>query len=248
MEISYYFECFSYKADYDPKCLRIDVLTAEFSFQMQFDEDYNDILSSKSTTLLKDIEPLLKQSFGVMEINLSNAKIRKGSVIIVEELRPIRNSVPEIKLLLNNDKNTCEEFLGVSDETTDLCWHKNTEKIFREKEFKFLGVSFDDDQEVSTVSPSVSPTTSKPVVSTTCITKIEESVSVRRSPKFQSTQSTIKYRSSCQGNNGPAIKTTTAMVPNTNTFITSTLLSTTSSIPPRCSIASSPDKNKEGYN
>lgn len=245
MEISYYFECFSYKADYDPKCLRIDVLTAEFSFQMQFDEDYNDILSSKSTTLLKDIEPLLKQSFGVMEINLSNTKIRKGSVIIVEELRPIRNSVSEIKLLLNNDKNTCEEFL---DETTDLCWHKNTEKIFKEKGFKFLGVSFDDDQELSTVSPSVSPTTSKTVVSTTCITKIEESVSARKSPKFQSTQSTIKYRSTCQETNGPDIKTTTAMVPNTNTFITSTLLSTTSSIPPRCSIASSPDKKKVGYN
>ena len=224
MEISYYFECFSYKAElFDPKCLRIDVLTVEFSFEMPFDDDYKDISSSNSTKLLKNIEPLLKQSFGVMEINLSTTKILKGSVIIVEELRPVRNPVSDIKLLLENDKDACKEFL---DETNDLCWNKNTKKIFREKEFEFLGVKIIDEQNV----PTKSPTSSTTVVPTGCITIAEEQISARQSPKFfsssiRSTQSTIKYRSTCQE----------------TTFTTSTRLSTTSSTPPSCSI-------KGGYN
>ena len=34
MEISYYYECFSYKAEYVPKCLEVDFVSAEFVFDM----------------------------------------------------------------------------------------------------------------------------------------------------------------------------------------------------------------------
>ena len=150
MEISYYYECFRYKANFDPKCLEIDVLTAEFSFKLPFYDDYNDILSSSSTSLLKIMEPLLKQSFGTMEINLSSTKIRKGSVIIVEELRPVRNSVSEVKLLLSNNRTSCEEFL---DEKNCWCWHTNTQKIFRENGYEFLGVRIIESNEQPAVFP-----------------------------------------------------------------------------------------------
>ena len=173
MEISYYYECYNFKAYFDPKCLKIDVLTAEYSFWLPSHDDFNDILSSKSKTLLKIIEPLLKQSFGAMEINLSSleTKITKGSVIIVEELRPVRNSVPEVKLLLSNNKTSCEKFL---DETNCLCWHENAQKIFREKGFLFLGVKLIESN-VQEVPITAFRTTS---------INTEESIFSGKSPKF----------------------------------------------------------------
>ena len=179
MEISYYYECFSYKANFDPKCLTLDVLIAEFSFKLPFHDDYNDILSSKSTALLKIMEPLLKKSFGAMEINLSCTKIRKGSVIIVEELRPVRNSVSEVKLLLSNNKNSCEEFL---DEKNCWCWHTNTQKIFRENGYEFLGVRIIESNEQE--EPTAFPTTSKMVLTTSRIMETDESITTSKSPKF----------------------------------------------------------------
>ena len=182
MEISYYYECYNFKANFDPKCLKIDVLTAEFSFWLPLHDDFNDILSSKSKTLLKIIEPLLKQSFGAMEINLSSleTKIEKGSVIIVEELRPVRNSVPEVKLLLSNNKTSCEKFL---DETNCLCWHENAQKIFQEKGFLFLGVKLIESN-VQEVPITAFRTTSKTVLPTSRAIKTEESISSGKSPKF----------------------------------------------------------------
>ena len=102
MEISYYLECYSYKAEYVPKCLKTDVVSAEFSFDMPFEENYFDISSENTQQLWRDIGPLLKRSFGKIEISTKLKRITKGSVIILIDIQPTRHSAADINSLLNN--------------------------------------------------------------------------------------------------------------------------------------------------
>ena len=241
MEISYYFECFNHTANFDPECLKIDVVIAEFSFKMPFDDDYNDIDSLNAIRLLKIIEPLLTQSFGVMEINISTTKIRKGSVIIVQELRPIRHPVSKIKSLLNNEKNVCNEFL---DETKGLCWFGNAKKIFQENGFEFVGVRIVDEPVMTTATP----TTSKTVVSTFCPTKPEDSRYTRKSPKFfirpiRSTQRfSMRTTFSINKENSSPVKKTDSKF---KFKIFSTRIISTESIQYNCGEIIGPDSHKD---
>ena len=156
MEISYYFECFNYLEDYDPKCLTADVMSAEFTFDILFEDDYSDILSEQSQELWNDIKLLLRKSFGKIEINLSIIEMRSGSVIMTVEIKPIRNSISDIKKLLNNEEETCRLFLNdFSEDISKNCWNAYAEQIFIDGGYKFMGVKWIDDTE--------STTTTKPV-------------------------------------------------------------------------------------
>ena len=66
MEISYYVECMSLKGDFNPTCLTEDDRTAEFTFGSIANVLDND--SKKSGKIWARIEPLLKKSFGIVEI------------------------------------------------------------------------------------------------------------------------------------------------------------------------------------
>ena len=141
MEISYYFECFNYLEDYYPTCLTEDVVSAEFTFDILYVDDYSDSSSEKSIKLWNDIKPLLRKSFGKIEIDLSVMGMRKGSVIITVEIKTIRNSIIDIQKLLNNEEETCKLFLNdFSEETSKNCWKASAEQIFIDVGYKFLGV------------------------------------------------------------------------------------------------------------
>ena len=77
MEISYYFECLTRlpKSEKTLQCIAIEIRRASFSFSESFHEDYKDTKSEKSKELWNKIEPILKRSFGVMEVDLTLVQI-----------------------------------------------------------------------------------------------------------------------------------------------------------------------------
>ena len=140
MEISYYIECLEIldnveEADNIPNCLQTDSISLRFMFNMAFDDDYKDIKSFKSIELWNEIRPLLMKSFGEIKIDTNKFQISEGSVIIDAEIEVKRHLVQDIKLLVNNDNESCKKFLDENfmDSTEDMCWLKNSRKIFGEK-------------------------------------------------------------------------------------------------------------------
>ena len=158
MEISYYYECFTYKAKYVPKCLEADFVSAKFVFDLEFLEDYKNISSAESKKLLSDIIPLIRKSFGGIDVDLSKIRIEEGSVQLLVEIKLIRNSVSDIESLLNNHEDACRKFLGKEsiDSVGDKCWYKNTEKIFEDEGYTFVDLEFtgSDEAAVLTIVPS----------------------------------------------------------------------------------------------
>ena len=173
MEISYYYECYSFKAKYVPDCLKIDVVSAHFILDLNFTSDYNDVNSPAAQKLLKNTVPLLKKSVGLIKIDFLNEKIKNGSVILEMEIKLVRNSINDIQSLFNNDPDACEKFLGIINSNEDNCWHKNTQKIFLEKNYTFIGVRFDGSNEdkVSTTFPVSTTFTSSASTSHDSITE-----------------------------------------------------------------------------
>ena len=159
MEVSYYIECQSNSEEYyDPTCLTADKRSAEFLFKI--DANYQDTNINKSNELWTRVEPLLKKSFGRIEIILSkeqiqtfpvrkrrrngrsSTQIEKQSVRIQAGMHPVRNSAKDLEQLLADDKTACLKFLSFNSiaKSGDSCWNENTKSIFKEKEIEFLGV------------------------------------------------------------------------------------------------------------
>ena len=179
MEISYYYECFSYKGEFVPKCLEADYVLAEFVFgNKEFVEDHNDILSAESKKLLKDIRLLLQKSLGGIDADLSKIRIvkntkeirnKEGSVKILVKIKLIRNSVSDIESLLNNNEDACRKFLGEEsiDSAGYKCWDKNTKKIFQDKGYEFLSLQFTGSDEAAVLTiPQTSAQTSTNLTTT----------------------------------------------------------------------------------
>ena len=143
MEISYYFECHKNEARYTPDCHTIDVA---FQFDARYLDDYRDIKSNKSIELWNDVEPLLRQSFGEMSIDLTLRKITKNgesdSVLTYTDILPIDVPASDIDLLLNNDQNVCRKYLGEqqSNQREEECWTSNTKKNFKNSEYEYQDV------------------------------------------------------------------------------------------------------------
>ena len=145
MEISYYFECFKVFEDSrgsDLECLTLNAISAEFKFDMQFIDDYNYLRSEKSKQLWFQVQKSLKQSFGTIEIDFALKEIVKGSVKILVEMNPLRDgSAEDVKMLLENNDETCKKILGNDESTFGTgCWTQNTKAVFAKNDFVFLGV------------------------------------------------------------------------------------------------------------
>ena len=161
MEVSYYIECQSNSKEYyATTCLDADKRSAEFSFEI--DVNYQDTNMNESNGLWTRFEPLLKKSFGRIEINLSeeqiqkfpvrkrrrngrsSTQIEKQSVKIQVDMHPVRNSAKDLEQLLADDKTACLKFLSFNSiaKSGDSCWNENTKSIFKEKGIEFLGVNF----------------------------------------------------------------------------------------------------------
>ena len=98
MEISYYFECQSFNPTASlSKCFDIEMVEARFTFDMEFDDDYRDVNSNKSTDLWNQIKPIIMKSFGAVEILLNKLRIFSGSVVIETEINVSRDLVQDIK-------------------------------------------------------------------------------------------------------------------------------------------------------
>ena len=133
MEITYYFECYSIKSNATTsKCFTIEIMTALFTFDMPFDNDYIDINSAESEELWDFIKPLLIKSFGAMEILIEKLRISGGSVVIEVEINLNRDLVEDMKSLLKNDKEACEKYLDKNIKSNEsMCWFKNAREIFK---------------------------------------------------------------------------------------------------------------------
>ena len=140
MEISYYFECQSFNPDASlSKCFNITMVEARFTFDMEFNDDYKDVNSSKSTELWNQIKPIIMKSFGAVEILLEKLRIFSGSVVIEIEINVSRDLVQDIKSLLNNDKEACKKFLDtkIIDSDEKKCWFKYAQKLFEDELFEY---------------------------------------------------------------------------------------------------------------
>ena len=161
MEVSYYIECQSNSEKYyATACLTADQRSALFTFKI--DANYEDTNINESNELWTRIEPLLKKSFGRIEMILSeehiktipvqkrrrnersSTKIEKESVKIQVKMHPVRNSAKDLEKLLADDKTACLKFLSFNSiaKSGDSCWNENTKSIFKEKGIEFLGVNF----------------------------------------------------------------------------------------------------------
>ena len=160
MEVSYYIECQSNSEKYyATACLTADQRSALFTFKI--DANYEDTNINESNELWTRIEPLLKKSFGRIEMILSeehiktipvqkrrrnersSTKIEKESVKIQVKMHPVRNSAKDLEKLLADDKTACLKFLSFNSiaKSGDSCWNENTKSIFKEKGIEFLGVN-----------------------------------------------------------------------------------------------------------
>ena len=160
MEVSYYIECQSIEGHYSATCLNADKRSAVFNFEI--DDNLNDAGIKESNELWTRIEPLLKRSFGRIEVTLSmenietksvqrlrrsersSEKMGKKSVKIQVEMHPVRNSAKDMELLLTDDKKACMKFLSFNSiaKSGDSCWNENTKGIFLKEEIDFIGVDF----------------------------------------------------------------------------------------------------------
>ena len=133
MEISYYVECMTLKGDFNPKCLTEDDRTAEFTFGRIDNVSDND--SEKSGKIWKRIEPLLKQSFGKVEIVFSMKEIPQPSYsklrrqiepswIVEITMRPVRHSAKDILLLIENNAYSKKKLLWLKQKGHRYRWTK----------------------------------------------------------------------------------------------------------------------------
>ena len=120
-------------------------ISAEFKFDMQFIDDYDDLEEEKSKQLWFQVEKSLKRSFGGIEIDFTLKKIVKGSVKILVEIIPLTDgSAEDVKMLLENNDETCKRILGNDVSTFGTgCWTQNTKAVFAQNDFVFLGVEID---------------------------------------------------------------------------------------------------------
>lgn len=185
MEVSYYIECQSIEGHYSATCLNADKRSAVFKFEI--DDNLNDAGIKESNQLWTRIEPLLKRSFGRIEVILSMEKIEtksvqrrkrsersskkmdKESVKIQVEMRPVRNSAKDMELLLTDDKTACRKFLSLDSvaKSDDSCWNENTKGIFLEEGIDFKGVDLFRQENNSSNIKIASSTTSTTTPSTT---------------------------------------------------------------------------------
>ena len=224
MEISYYYECFSYKAEFVPKCLEADFVSAEFVFDMEFDENYNNISSAPYKKLLSDMRLLIQKSLGGIDVDLSNIRIKEGSVKFFVDIKLIRNSVSDIESLLNNNKDACRKFLGEEsiDSAGDKCWDKNTEKIFKDKEYTFVSLKFTGSDEAA-VLPIFPSSTTEQTVTTTTQSSTERSLTTEKI-KTTSRKNLITQSAYTNDITGPTVKQ--ADSPNTSKTMPTTLSTT----------------------
>ena len=224
MEISYYYECFSYKAEFVPKCLEADFVSAEFVFDMEFDENYNNISSAPYKKLLSDMRLLIQKSLGGIDVDLSNIRIKEGSVKFFVDIKLIRNSVSDIESLLINNKDACRKFLGEEsiDSAGDKCWDKNTEKIFKDKEYTFVSLKFTGSDEAA-VLPIFPSSTTEQTVTTTTQSSTERSLTTEKI-KTTSRKNLITQSAYTNDITGPTVKQ--ADSPNTSKTMPTTLSTT----------------------
>ena len=171
MEISYYVECMSFKGDFNPTCLTEDDRTAEFTFGRIDNFSNND--SQKSGKIWARIEPLLKQSFGKIEVvfsmdNISQSdlskqrrKIQKFQLIVQLTMRPVRHSAEDMLLLIKNNEEACKQFLTniSNDASENSCWSNTAKRIFSENGIEFIGVilnSTSSQEDASSTAPETS--------------------------------------------------------------------------------------------
>ena len=171
LEISYYIECESKLVEqYNPTCLTMDNRYAAFEF--------GSMGNDSKQGLQKQIEPLLKQSFGKLEIYFSEDKrkdtnklarcsrksTRKDSSTrtLYLQMKPIRESGESIDLLVANDIEACNQFLihESTNNEKDQCWTDNTKQIFSEHGIEFIGVSLEQKHSPSDEIFHSTPTTS----------------------------------------------------------------------------------------
>ena len=224
MEISYYYECFSYKAEFVPKCLEAYFVSAEFVFDMEFDENYNNISSAPYKKLLSDMRLLIQKSLGGIDVDLSNIRIKEGSVKFFVDIKLIRNSVSDIESLLINNKDACRKFLGEEsiDSAGDKCWDKNTEKIFKDKEYTFVSLKFTGSDEAA-VLPIFPSSTTEQTVTTTTQSSTERSLTTEKI-KTTSRKNLITQSAYTNDITGPTVKQ--ADSPNTSKTMPTTLSTT----------------------
>ena len=218
MEISYYFECHQYEPRYTPDCHTIDVA---FQFGAEYIEDYRDIKSKKSIKLWNDVEPLLRQSFGEMSIDLTLRKITNNgeldSVLTYTDILPIDVPAFDIDSLLNNDPNVCQKYLGEqqSNSTDDGCWTSSTKEVFENSEYEY--------RDVKITNPISSENSSLVSNSTTTATK---TITTSTTSTESSTITTTKTNSTTMTETTST--TTSSLISTTRTTTTSNTKSTTS--------------------
>ena len=138
LEISYYFECYTAVPDIALKCIFL-AARAAFKFAESFHEDYEDLKSVKSNELWNMIEPLLEESFGVIEVDLSLINIKP--IMIEEEIQ--KSIQTEVDIIPIRNRNNSEDQISVENINTLLAndqWNRKTENIFRQAGIKFEGV------------------------------------------------------------------------------------------------------------
>lgn len=164
MEISYYVECFGYKEKLIPRCLTINMIMVDFTFN--FTEKN---MTLENSNLIEKIESILKICFGTMtveisiiqtrnepkydEIEIISRKCRSEYQIWPINIKAVRqpyNSSNQLDQnlmsLLLNDKTACKQFLGTDD---DNCWSSSTKKIFNDNGISFLSHTIKDRPEMS---------------------------------------------------------------------------------------------------